>query len=206
MLRSQLTLRQQQVLDYIVAEINRKGYPPSVREIGEAVGLSSSSTVHSHLAALERKGFVRRDPTKPRALEVTELCLSTRGINPERIRNLPLIGRVAAGSPLLAQENIEDTFAVPVEIAGDSSFMLRVSGESMIDAGIMNGDYIIVRQQETAINGDIVVALIDDEATVKRFYKTGNKVELRPENSTMRPIVVTELAILGIVTGLIRRF
>jgi repressor LexA len=204
--RDQLTKRQQQVLDFILAEINKKGYPPSVREIGQSVGLASSSTVHSHLAALERKGFIRRDPAKPRALEVTDYRLSTIGISPERVRNVPLVGRVAAGMPLLAQENIEDTFAVPVEIASENSFMLRVSGESMIDAGIMDGDYIIVKQQETAINGEIVVALIGDEATVKRFYKKGNRIELRPENKTMEPIIVTDVAILGTVVGLIRRF
>lgn len=206
MTRDKLTQRQQQVLDFILSEVSKKGYPPSVREIGHFIGLASSSTVHSHLAALERKGFIRRDPAKPRALEVTDFRLSSLGVNPEKVRNVPLIGRVAAGTPLLAQENIEDTFTVPTEIAGDNSFMLRVSGESMIDAGIMDGDYIIINQQQTASNGEIVVALIGDEATVKRFYKKSNRIELRPENKTMKPIIATDVSILGKVVGLIRRF
>lgn len=204
--RNVLTGRQRQILDFILAEINRKGYPPSVREIGHAVGLTSSSTVHSHLAALEKKGYIRRDPTKPRALEVLDFRANNKGINPDKVRSVPLVGRVAAGAPLLAQENIEDTFALPAEIAGENSFMLRVKGESMIDAGILDGDYIIVRQQPTANNSDIVVALVGDEATVKRFYKKGDRIILKPENKSMEPIIMPDVRILGKVIGLMRNY
>lgn len=201
-----LTQRQQQILDFILSEVNKKGYPPSVREIGHAVGLTSSSTVHSHLAALEKKGYIRRDPTKPRALEVTDFRLSDRGITPEKVYNIPLLGRVAAGVPLLAQENIEDNFAVPVEIAAENSFLLKVKGDSMIEAGILDGDYIVVRQQNSANNGEIVVALIEDEATVKRFFNKGDHIILQPENKAMEPIIVRDVKILGKVVGLMRRF
>ncbi|HEY3374113.1 MAG TPA: transcriptional repressor LexA [Candidatus Aquicultor sp.] len=201
-----LTQRQRQILDFILSEINKKGYPPSVREIGHAVGLTSSSTVHSHLAALERKGYIRRDPTKPRALEVTDFRLSDKGIMPGKVHNVPLVGRVAAGLPLLAQENIEDNFAVPSELASESSFMLRVKGDSMIEAGILDGDYIIIRQQNTAHDGEIVVALIDDEATVKRFFKKRDHIVLKPENSAMEPIIVPDAKVLGKVVGLMRKF
>ncbi|MDI6715965.1 MAG: transcriptional repressor LexA [Actinomycetota bacterium] len=204
--RSNLTKRQQQVLDFILSEINRKGYPPSIREIGKAIGLTSSSTVHSHLAALERKGYIRRDPTKPRALEVVDFRLNDRGINPEKVRNVPLVGRVAAGSPLLAQENIEDNFALPAELASEGTFMLRVEGSSMIEAGILDGDYLIVKQQPTADNGDIVVALLGDEATVKRFYKKGDRIVLKPENKSMEPIIAADAKIIGKAIGLIRKF
>ncbi|MEW5706084.1 MAG: transcriptional repressor LexA [Actinomycetota bacterium] len=204
--RSNLTKRQQQVLDFILSEINRKGYPPSIREIGKAIGLTSSSTVHSHLAALERKGYIRRDPTKPRALEVIDFRLNDRGINPEKVRNVPLVGRVAAGSPLLAQENIEDNFALPAELASEGTFMLRVEGSSMIEAGILDGDYLIVKQQPTADNGDIVVALLGDEATVKRFYKKGDRIVLKPENKSMEPIIAADAKIIGKAIGLIRKF
>lgn len=201
-----LTKRQQQILDFILSEINRKGYPPSVREIGKAVGLTSSSTVHSHLAALERKGYIRRDPTKPRALEVIDFRLNNRGINPDKVKNVPLVGRVAAGQPLLAQENIEDSFALPAEIAGENAFMLRVKGDSMVEAGILDGDYIIVKQQPTANNGEIVVALVEDEATVKRFYKKGDRIVLKPENKKMEAIIVPDIVVLGKVIGLMRKF
>lgn len=204
--RSSLTRRQQQVLDFILSEISRKGYPPSIREIGKAIGLTSSSTVHSHLAALERKGYIRRDPTKPRALEVVDFRLNNRGINPEKVRNVPLVGRVAAGSPLLAQENIEDSFALPAELASEGTFMLRVEGSSMIEAGILDGDYLIVKQQPTADNGDIVVALLGDEATVKRFYKKGDRIVLKPENKSMEPIIAADAKIIGKAVGLIRKF
>ena len=203
--RIDLTQRQKQVLDYILAEINRIGYPPSVREIGQAVGLTSSSTVHSHLAALEKKGYIRRDPTKPRALEVLDFRAGTAGVSSSRVKGLPLVGRVAAGMPLLAQENIEDIIAVPVEIAGDNSFLLKVSGESMIDAGIFDGDYLVVRQQNSADNGDIVVALVEDEATVKRFFKREKSFMLKAENPRMEPIIVDDLSILGKVVGLMRK-
>lgn len=204
--RNDLTRRQQQIFDYILTEISRKGYPPSVREIGQAVGLTSSSTVHSHLAALEKKGYIRRDPTKPRALEVLDFRPGTAGAGASKVKSLPLVGRVAAGVPLLAQENIEDIIAVPVEIAGDDSFLLKVRGESMIDAGIFDGDYIVVRQQKTADNGDIIVALVGDEATVKRFYKQDRRVVLKPENQKMEPIILDDVTIMGKVVGLMRRF
>lgn len=201
----ELTKRQQQILDFIRAEIHRCGYPPSVREIGEAVGLSSSSTVHSHLAALESKGFLRRDPSKPRALEVLDYRETERGIDYGSVRAVPVVGSVAAGQPILASENIEQTLSMPTEIVGDSTFILRVRGESMIEAGIMDGDFVVVRQQPTADNGQIVVAMIDDEATVKTFYREADRVRLQPENSSMEPIYARDVTILGKVVALFRR-
>lgn len=202
-----LTKRQQQILDFILSEIARKGYPPSVREIGSAVGLSSSSTVHSHLAALERKGYLRRDPTKPRALEVLDYRPRDKGPAQHRTANVPLVGRVAAGEPILAQENIEDVLPLPIDLASaDGSFLLKVQGESMIEAGILDGDILIVRQQQTAENGDIVVAILDGEdATVKRFFRYGDRVVLKPENRAMEPIIAREVSIVGKVIGLIRK-
>ncbi|MCL4079632.1 transcriptional repressor LexA [Coriobacteriia bacterium Es71-Z0120] len=200
-----LTRRQEQILDFIRAEIHRKGYPPSVREIGEAVGLSSSSTVHAHLAALEKHGYIRRDPTKPRALEVLDFRDTERGVDPRSVTAVPLVGSVAAGQPILAAENIEATLPLPAEFAGDSTFILRVRGDSMVEAGILDGDYVVVRQQPAADNGDIVVALIDDEATVKRFFREPDRIRLQPENSTMDPIYVREARILGKVVALFRR-
>ncbi|MGV8082596.1 MAG: transcriptional repressor LexA [Coriobacteriia bacterium] len=201
----ELTRRQQQILDFIRAEVHRCGYPPSVREIGEAVGLSSSSTVHSHLAALEAKGFLRRDPTKPRALEVLDFRETDQAIDVGEVRMLPLVGQVAAGAPILAAENIEQTIPLPAEMVGESTFILKVRGESMIEAGILDGDFVVVRQQPTANNGDIVVALIDDEATVKTFYKEADRIRLQPENSAMDPIYVRDVTILGKVMALFRR-
>ena len=201
----ELTKRQQQILDFVRAEVHRCGYPPSVREIGEAVGLSSSSTVHSHLAALEAKGFVRRDPSKPRALEVLDYRESENAIDYGSVRAIPLVGSVAAGQPILASENIEQTLSLPTEIVGDSTFILRVRGESMIEAGIMDGDFVVVRQQPTAENGEIVVAMIDDEATVKTFYREADRVRLQPENASMDPIYAREVTILGKVVALFRR-
>jgi len=201
-----LTQRQRQILDFILSEVNRKGYPPSVREIGQAVGLTSSSTVHSHLTALERKGFIKRDPTKPRALEVIDFRLNNKGISPEKVKNVPLVGRVAAGAPILAQDNIEDNFALPVELAGENSFMLRVKGDSMIEAGILDGDYLVVRQQSAADNGDIIVALLGEESTVKRFFRKGDRILLKPENKAMEPIITSDVTILGKVIGLMRKF
>ncbi len=204
----ELTNRQRQILDFVRAEIHRRGFPPSVREIGEAVGLSSSSTVHSHLAALEAKGFVRRDPSKPRALEVLDYRDNDRGIDYEGVHVVPLVGQVAAGSPILAAENIEATLPLPVSFAGDDSFILRVKGDSMIEVGILDGDYVVVRQQSSATNGDIIVAMIDDEATVKRFFLEGTRVRLQPENSSMEPIYADsrqDFAVLGKVTALFRR-
>jgi repressor LexA len=200
-----LTKRQQQILDFIRGEIHRCGYPPSVREIGEAVGLSSSSTVHSHLAALEAKGFIRRDPSKPRALEVLDYRDTDRGIDLSSVRAVPVVGQVAAGQPILAAENIEQTMSLPVEIADDSTFILRVRGESMIEAGIMDGDFVVVRQQPTAENGEIVVAMLDDSATVKTFYRESDRIRLQPENSTMEPIYSRDVSILGKVVALFRR-
>ncbi len=200
-----LTRRQEQILDFIRSEIHRKGYPPSVREIGEAVGLSSSSTVHAHLAALERHGYIRRDPTKPRALEVLDFRDTERGVDPRAVTAVPLVGAVAAGQPILAAENIEATLPLPTEFAGDSTFVLRVRGDSMVEAGILDGDYVVVRQQQTADNGDIVVALVEDEATVKRFYRESDRIRLQPENSAMEPIYVRDARILGKVVALFRR-
>lgn len=208
-----ITKRQQQIYDFIRSYQNDKGYPPSVREMAAAVGLSSPSTVHAHLSALEEHGLIKRDATKPRALEVFDsdgssvkasgpVEATTRGT----VR-LPLVGRVAAGMPILAEQNIEDTFTVPTEIATDaSSFILEVHGDSMINVGIFNGDYIIVREQKSAMNGEIVVAMIDGSATVKTFYKERGRVRLQPENDTMEPIYADNPIILGKVVALMRRF
>lgn len=201
-----LSKRQREILDFIKRSVREKGYPPSVREIGKAVGLSSSSTVHGHLARLEAKGLIRRDPTKPRAIEILD---NDSAIEADfNVRKVPVVGRVTAGQPITAIENIEDYFPLPENIApgGDQVFMLEVIGDSMIEAGILDGDYVIVRQQQTAENGDIVVAMTeDDEATVKRFYKENNYIRLQPENSTMDPIIVTNVTILGKVIGVYRK-
>ena len=200
-----LSKRQQEILDYIKQSVRERGYPPSVREIGKAVGLSSSSTVHGHLARLEAKGLIRRDPTKPRAIEILDDNPILEDI---RVRKVPVVGRVTAGQPITAVENIEDYFPLPENIApsGDKIFMLEVIGDSMIEAGILDGDYVIVRQQQSADNGDIVVAMTeDDEATVKRFYKEKNYIRLQPENSTMDPIIFTSVMILGKVIGVYRK-
>ena len=179
-----LSQRQLEILEYIKSEIRQKGYPPSVREIGDAVKLMSTSTVHGHLQTLEEKGYIRRDPTKPRAIEI--LDNSNGPSTKKRIVHVPIVGRVTAGKPILAVENIEDTFPLPAELVRDETvFMLKVWGESMIEAGILDGDQILVRQQSTARNGEIVVAMIGDEATVKRFYKEKTLIRLQPENSTM---------------------
>ena len=211
-----ITKRQQQIYDFIRSYQTEKGYPPSVREMAAAVGLSSPSTVHAHLSALEAHGLIKRDKTKPRALEVFEqengienIEDTTEGRAVSEMRgvvSLPLVGRVAAGLPILAEQNIEDTFTVPTEIASDSSsFILEVHGNSMINVGIYNGDYIIVREQPSAMNGDIVVAMIDGSATVKTFYKERGRVRLQPENDAMEPIYADNPAILGKVVALMRR-
>jgi repressor LexA len=200
-----MTDRQRQILEYIRAEARRRGFPPSVREIGEAVGLSSSSTVHSHLAALEAKGLIKRDPTKPRALEILDHDDGRHAPEMGRVHAVPLVGQVAAGAPILAAENIETTIPLPDELADDSNFLLKVKGDSMIEAGIFEGDYLVVRPQSVADNGDIVVALLDDEATVKTFYKESGRVRLQPENSTMDPIYATDVTIAGKVVSLFRR-
>lgn len=208
-----ITKRQQQIYDFIRAYQQEKGYPPSVREMAAAVGLSSPSTVHAHLSALEERGLIKRDKTKPRALEVfnqdgSESALAEVKEVPDRgTISLPLIGRVAAGLPILAEQNVEDTFTLPTEIATDSSsFILEVHGNSMINVGIYNGDYIVVREQKSAMNGEIVVAMIDGEATVKTFYKEQGRVRLQPENDAMEPIYATNPTILGKVVALMRRF
>lgn len=211
-----ITKRQQQIYDFIRSYQTEKGYPPSVREMAAAVGLSSPSTVHAHLSALEAHGLIKRDKTKPRALEVFEqegnpdnnLDISQESPVGEMrgVVSLPLVGRVAAGMPILAEQNIEDTFTVPTEIASDSSsFILEVHGNSMINVGIYNGDYIIVREQPSAMNGDIVVAMIDGSATVKTFYKERGRVRLQPENDAMEPIFADNPTILGKVVALMRR-
>ncbi|MCL6612648.1 MAG: transcriptional repressor LexA [Peptococcaceae bacterium] len=197
-----LTPKQAAILDVIKKNIRQKGYPPSVREIGQAVGLSSSSTVHGYLKKLEDKGYLRRDPTKPRAMEVLD---SLEGERVEFI-NVPLLGRVAAGVPLLAVENREDIFPLPTHFTGKGEFfMLTVRGDSMIEAGILNGDMVVVRRQNDATNGDIVVALLEDEATVKRYFKENGRVRLQPENRLMDPIYTTNLQVLGKVIGLVRK-
>lgn len=208
-----ITKRQQQIYDFIRSYQLEKGYPPSVREMAAAVGLSSPSTVHAHLSALEQHGLIRRDKTKPRALEVfnedgSNAQLANATESPSRgTISLPLIGRVAAGMPILAEQNVEDTFTLPTEIATDSSsFILEVHGDSMINAGIFNGDYIVVREQHNAMNGEIVVAMIDGEATVKTFYKEAGRVRLQPENDSMEPIYAASPTILGKVVALMRRF
>ncbi len=207
----ELTKRQRQILDFIRAEIHRKGYPPSVREIGDAVGLSSSSTVHSHLAAIEAKGFIRRDPSKPRALEVFDFRDPDTAVDYGQVRVVPLVGQVAAGQPILASENIEATVPLPAEFAGERTFILKVRGDSMVDAGILDGDFVVVRQQETAVNGDIVVAMVTDEtsgepeATVKTFYRETDRIRLQPENRSMGPIYAKDVTILGKVVALFRR-
>jgi repressor LexA len=206
-----LTERQRQVLDFIKSETRRQGFPPTVRDIGHAVGLSSSSTVHAHLAALEAKGLIRRDPSKPRALEVLDRE-DARADRPghlptmSNVVELPVIGAVAAGVPMLAAENIETTIPLPTEVVrDDSTFVLRVKGESMIDAGILDGDYVVVHQQPTALNGEIVVAQIEDEATVKRFFRESDRIRLQPENPTMEPIYARDVTVLGKVVAVFRR-
>ncbi|AHD06383.1 transcriptional repressor LexA [Paenibacillus larvae] len=199
-----LSQRQQAILEFIKNEVKEKGYPPSVREIGEAVGLASSSTVHGHLERLEKKGLIRRDPTKPRAIEILDMdSSSTFSFSVTRV---PLIGKVTAGMPITATENIEDYFPLPSHYVGDHNvFMLSVLGDSMIETGIHDGDLVIVRQQQTADNGDIVVAMTeDDEATVKRFYKEKDHIRLQPENSSMAPIILSNVSILGKVIGIFR--
>lgn len=201
----ELSVKQLEVLRFIKGELTKKGYPPSVREICDAVSLKSTSTVHGHLERLEKKGYIRRDPSKPRAIEVLDgdNFLPTR----KEMVNVPIIGKVAAGSPILAHENIEDYFPIPVDFLGNQeAFMLIVKGDSMINAGILDGDYIIVRKQSTARNGDYVVALINDEATVKTYYKEKDYYRLQPENPYLLPIVVKEINILGKVIGVFRSF
>ena len=211
MAHGKLSKRQAAIYDYIRTYTEDHGYPPSVREIGSAVGLKSPSTVHMHLKALEELSLIRRDPKKPRTIDVTK----TQDASPKlgsvvedlgaNTISLPLVGRVAAGMPILAEQNIEENLVLPTSIVGDaSSFILRVHGDSMINAGIFNGDYIVVKEQQDAHNGEIVVALVGDSATVKTFYREKDRVRLQPENDAMQPIYVTDPVILGKVTALIR--
>ncbi|WP_342512510.1 transcriptional repressor LexA [Sporosarcina sp. FSL K6-1522] len=200
-----ISKRQEDILSFIKDEVKKKGYPPSVREIGEAVGLASSSTVHGHLARLESKGFIRRDPTKPRAIEI----LDPEGLEALKpgVLHVPLVGKVTAGLPITAIENIEEYFPLPESFGTpeDKLFMLEIVGNSMIEAGILNGDHVVVKQQQTAHNGEIVVAMTeDDEATVKRFFKEKDYFRLQPENSSMDPIIVDNVSILGKVVGVYR--
>lgn len=199
-----LSQKQLEILLYIKNEIQRQGYPPAVREICKGVNLKSTSTVHGHLEKLESKGYIRKDPTKPRAIEILEQeddFLMTR----KKTVDIPILGRVTAGEPMLAVENIEDTYPVPIEmVEGHDVFILKIQGESMIEAGILDGDMVLVQKQEYAINGEIVVAMIDDEATVKRFYKEATRIRLQPENQYMEPIYSNHVQILGKVIGLYR--
>ena len=200
-----LTKRQQEIFDFIKKYSSRHGYPPTVRDIGKAVGLTSSSTVHAHLANLERVGLLRRDPSKPRAIEMLDRAVD--GVKSiVRPNGLPLVGQVAAGQPILAEENIEDYVQVP-ELAGgeEGEFILRVRGESMKNAGILEGDFVVVRPQETATDGDIVVAMVGEEATVKRFFTEDDHIRLQPENENMEPIRSKDVRILGKVVGVFRK-
>src|SRR5690625_963107 len=203
---TKLSKRQQMILDFIKDEVEVKGYPPSVREIAQAVGLASSSTVHGHLERIEKKGYIRRDPTKPRAIELVDVA---DHIERDIARYAPIIGKVTAGTPITAIENIEEYMPIPSSLANtsDNLFILNVEGDSMINAGILDGDKVIVKQQSTAENGDIVVAMTeDDEATVKRFFKEKDHIRLQPENDSMEPIRLHKVTILGKVIGMYRNF
>lgn len=202
MAQGKISKKQEEILEYIKSQILERGFPPAVREICEAVNLKSTSSVHSHLETLEKNGYIHRDPTKPRAIEILD---DTFNLTRREMVNVPIIGRVAAGEPLLAQQNIENYFPIPAEMMPNKqTFLLQVQGESMINAGILNGDYILVQQQQTADNGDKVVALIDDGATVKTFYREEGIIRLQPENDFMDPIIVKDCTILGKVIGVFR--
>ncbi len=202
MAQERITPKQKEILEYIKETILKKGYPPAVREICEAVSLKSTSSVHSHLETLEEKGYIRRDPTKPRTIEIIDDCFQ---LTRREVVNVPLLGTVAAGQPLYAEENIENYYPIPADILPNTeTFMLKVKGNSMINAGILEGDQIIVEHCPTAHNGEIVVALVDDSATVKRFFKEKGHYRLQPENDSMDPIIVDNVEILGKVIGLFR--
>ena len=202
MAKGPISDKQAQILEYIKDQIMEKGYPPAVREICEAVHLKSTSSVHSHLATLEKRGYIRRDPTKPRAIEI---CDDNFQMLRTETASLPVVGRIAAGEPILAEQNIESYFPIPAEyVPRGESFVLKVHGTSMINAGIMDGDYIFVNSCRNAENGEIIVALIDDSATVKRFYKEDGHIRLQPENDEMEPIIVEDCQILGKVFGVYR--
>lgn len=202
MAREKISAKQSEILEYIKETILHKGYPPAVREICQAVNLKSTSSVHAHLSTLEENGYIRRDPTKPRAIEIID---DTFNLTRREVVNVPLLGQIAAGAPILADENVEDYFPIPVELLPNSEvFMLKVKGDSMINVGIFDGDRVIVEQTHSARNGEIVVALIEDSATVKRFFKENGYYRLQPENDAMEPMIVQELQILGKVIGLFR--
>lgn len=199
-----ITDKQREILEYIKAEILNRGYPPAVREICEAVKLKSTSSVHAHLETLEKNGYIRRDPTKPRAIEIVD---ENFNLTRREMVNVPIVGKVAAGEPILAVENIENYFPIPAEfMPNEPTFILQVQGESMINAGILDGDYVLVQQQPTANDGDMVVALVDDSATVKTFYKENGYYRLQPQNDFMDPIIVSEVMIMGKVIGTFRFF
>ncbi len=206
---TELSPRQKRILDFIADHVREHGYPPSVREIGAAVHLRSSSTVHGHLSRLEGKGYLRRDPSKPRTIELLQASRTPGGRSAPsaaQARRVPILGRVAAGQPLLAVEDSTETFPLPTEwIHDDEVFLLTVEGESMVDAGILPADMLVVRRQQNAYNGDIVVALLGEEVTVKRFFREAGRIRLQPENSAMQPIFVDTVSILGKVVGLVRR-
>jgi len=205
-----LTTRQQEIWQFLAAYVDEHGYPPTVREIGEAVGLASPSTVHAHLASLEREGLIKRDPTKPRAVELVGRRKPERASTGDRTPTLPLVGRIAAGGPLLAEEAIEEEIAVPEPLGRDADFLLRVTGDSMIEAGILDGDVVVVRSQDDARTGEVVVALVGadetaDEATVKTFHRESDgRIRLQPENSALEPLYPEHVQILGKVTGVFR--
>lgn len=204
MATGKITEKQREILEYIKQEILQRGYPPAVREICEAVNLKSTSSVHSHLETLEKNGFIRRDPTKPRAIEILD---DDFNLTRREVVNVPLVGQVAAGEPILAEQNIQDYFPIPVEYMPNAeTFMLKVKGESMINAGIFSGDTVLVQRQSDARNGDMVVALVDDSATVKTFYKEDGHYRLQPENDAMDPIIVDQCEVLGKVFGVFRFF
>lgn len=204
MAQGKISKKQKEILEYIKSQILERGYPPAVREICEAVNLKSTSSVHSHLETLEKNGYIHRDPTKPRAIEILD---DTFNLTRREMVNVPIVGRVAAGEPILAQENVENYFPIPTEfMPNNQTFLLKVKGESMINAGILDGDMVLVEQMPSASNGDMVVALIEDGATVKTFYKEEGIFRLQPENDTMDPIIVQEVTILGKVIGVFRFF
>ena len=202
MAQGKISQKQSEILEYIKSEILRVGYPPAVREICEAVNLKSTSSVHSHLETLEKNGYIRRDPTKPRAIEIMD---DSFNLTRREVVNVPMVGRVAAGEPILAEQNISDYFPIPMEyIPNADTFMLTVKGESMVNVGIYDGDYVLVEKKSTASNGEIIVALVEDSATVKTFYKENGYFRLQPENDFMEPIIVTHCEILGKVIGVFR--
>ena len=206
MVYEKLTKRQKQILNLIEKFIIEKGYPPSVREIGIEIGLRSPATVQSHLDKLKAKGYIRRDPFKPRAIEITSPSPKYKGILGKKFFPVPIVGKIAAGTPLLAEQNIDEYFPLPADLIGSKNvFMLRVKGESMINAAIKPGDLLVAKRQNAADDGDIVIALLEDEATVKRFFKDGSKIRLQPENDYMEPIILSDVKILGKVIVLIRK-